>query len=112
MKKRQASIDLGEKDNSPILDNMRRVPGAEPNTNVPVSQDVDDRVTPLKRLIENERAVMKKISERHGASQEKIECAGLTQHLNKKQNQMRGSERRPKQKRYWYLISLSSVWRL
>ncbi|WOH00546.1 hypothetical protein DCAR_0519912 [Daucus carota subsp. sativus] len=99
LKKRQASIDLGEKDNSPILDNMRRVPGAEPNTNVPVSQDVDDRVTPLKRLIENERAVMKKISERHGASHEKIECAGLTQHLNKKQNQMRGSERRPKQKR-------------
>ena len=96
MKKRQASIDLGEKDNSPILDNMRRVPGAEPNTNVPVSQDVDDRVTPLKRLIENERAVMKKISERHGASQEKIECAGLNTTPQQKTKSNEGQRKKAK----------------
>ena len=48
-----------------------------PDKRAPVSQDVDDFVTPLKRFIENERAVMKEISERHGASHEKIEGVGL-----------------------------------
>ena len=70
VKKRQAYVDLGEKDHSPIQDEIRRIPRAEPKTNVhdirlemnlvrdkraPISQDDDDFVTPLKRLIESER---------------------------------------------------------
>ena len=34
VKKKQASIDLGEKDDSPIQDKIRRVPRDEPKTNV------------------------------------------------------------------------------